>query len=132
MINKVIEGRRGVEQMKEIMAEFRSNPPKTVGGLKITDVYDYGQHEVRSVDGSAKARPLPQPSGDMLIFHTEAAGTRFAARPSGTEPKIKFYLFARTAVDGPSQLEEAKAATKERLDGMTRDIEQFISATLGN
>lgn len=130
LINKVIEGRRGVEQMKELMAAFRSHPPRTVGGLKIVDVHDYGRHEIRSVDGSAATRPLPEPSGDLLIFHTEAAGTRFAARPSGTEPKIKFYLFARTPVDGPPKLDEAKATTRERLDGMTRDIEQFITETL--
>ncbi len=130
LINKVIEGRRGVEQMKELMAAFRSNPPRTVGGMKITDVHDYGRHEIRSVDGSAATRPLPEPSGDLLIFHTEAAGTRFAARPSGTEPKIKFYLFARTPVDGPSRLAEAKDKTRQSLDRMAGDIEQFIRETL--
>jgi phosphoglucomutase len=131
LINKVIEGRKGVEQMKELMAAFRANPPKAVGGLKITDVYDYQAHEVRKLDGSATTRPLPEPSGDLLIFHTEAAGTRFAARPSGTEPKIKFYLFARTAVDGPERLAEAKAATAERLDQMAQDIEEYIRKVLG-
>jgi phosphoglucomutase/phosphomannomutase len=130
LINKVIEGRRGVEQMKELMAAFRARPPATVGGLKLTEVYDYQEHEIRRVDGSAPPRPLPEPSGDLLIFRTEAAGTRFAARPSGTEPKIKFYLFARTPVDGPERLDEAKARTAERLDRMTRDIEQFINETL--
>lgn len=130
LINKVIEGRRGVEQMKELMAAFRTNPPKTVGGLKITEVYDYREHEIRPVAGPGTPRPLPEPSGDLLIFRTEAAGTRFAARPSGTEPKIKFYLFARTPVDGPTRLKEAKAKTRERLEQMARDIEQFITATL--
>ncbi len=130
LINKVIEGRRGVEQMKELMAAFRANPPKTVGGLKIVDVYDYREHEIRSVNGQGGTRPLPEPSGDLLIFHTEAKGTRFAARPSGTEPKIKFYLFARTPVDGPDHLAEAKAKTKDRLDRMGSDIEQFITETL--
>ncbi len=130
LINKVIEGRRGVEQMKQLMAEFRANPPKSVGGLPIIEVYDYGTHEVRLLDGSGSTRPLPEPSGDLLVFHTDTPGCRFAARPSGTEPKIKFYLFARTAVDGPAHLAEAKAATKERLDGMARDIEQFINQTL--
>lgn len=130
LINKVIEGRKGVEQMKELMEAFRSNPPKTVGGLKITEVYDYQSHEIRSLDGSTPPRPLPEPSGDMLIFRTEASGTRFAARPSGTEPKIKFYLFARTPVDGPESLASAKLKTKERLDLMSADIEQFITNTL--
>jgi phosphoglucomutase/phosphomannomutase len=126
LINKVIEGRRGVEQIKELMAAFRADPPKTVGGLKLTDVYDYGQHEIRSLAGAAANRSLPEPSGDLLIFHTEAKGTRFAARPSGTEPKIKFYLFARTHIDNPAQLAAAKEKTAERLDRMSADIEEYV------
>jgi phosphoglucomutase/phosphomannomutase len=130
LINKVIEGRRGVEQMKQLMAAFRSAPPKSVGGLTLTEVYDYERHEVRALDGSGATRPLPAPSGDLLIFHTDAPGCRFAARPSGTEPKIKFYLFTRTPVDSPEGLDAAKAESAERLDAMTRDIEQFIAETL--
>ena len=79
-------------------------PAATIGGLTITDVYDYKTHEIRALNRSEPPRPLPQPSGDLLIFHTERPGTRFAARPSGTEPKIKFYLFARTDVAGPDHL----------------------------
>ena len=51
---------------------------------------------------------------------------RFAARPSGTEPKIKFYLFARTPVGGPAALPAAKAETKAVLDQMTTDIEKYL------
>jgi phosphoglucomutase/phosphomannomutase len=130
LINRVIEGRKGVEQIQELMAVFRSNPPQTIGGLTLTDVYDYGRHEIRSLASTARPRPLPEPSGDLLIFHTEAKGTRFAARPSGTEPKIKFYLFARTHVDSPDQLAQAKARTADRLDRMTADIEQYVISTL--
>lgn len=130
LINKVIEGRQGVELMKKLMAEFRSNPPKTVGGLPITEVFDYQNHEIRVLDGSGTKKPLPEPSGDLLIFRTNAAGCRFAARPSGTEPKIKFYLFARTPVSGPSELAAAKTQTAQHLDAMAHDIEQFISRTL--
>ena len=130
LINKVIEGRLGVELMKRLMAAFRADPPKAVGGLAITEVYDYQRHEVRPLDGSGTTRPLPEPSGDLLIFRTADPGCRFAARPSGTEPKIKFYLFARTPVDSPDQLVRAQAGTKERLDRMSADIELFIQAKL--
>jgi len=130
MINKVIEGRKGVGQIKELMAAYRGNPPKTIGGLNVTTVHDYKDHEVRSLDGKTPPRPLPAPSGDLLIFETEHPGTRFAARPSGTEPKCKFYLFARTAVAGPDHLAEAKAETTRQLDRMAADIEAFIRATL--
>ena len=75
---------------------------------------------------SEPARPLPQPDGDLLIFHTDRPGTRFAARPSGTEPKIKFYLFARTAVPGPDHLPAAKTETRHRLDQMAGDLEKYL------
>ena len=57
-------------------------------------------------------------------------GVRFAARPSGTEPKIKFYLFARTEVTSPAQLAEAKSQTATRLDQMASDIEEYIKGVL--
>ena len=130
LINKVIEGRRGVELMKALMAAFRSSPPKSIAGHAITRVFDYQTHEIRGVDGSFETQPLPEPSGDLLIFETETPGTRFAARPSGTEPKIKFYLFARSAVDGPESLPEAKKRTAACLDQITTEIEAFIAAVL--
>jgi phosphoglucomutase/phosphomannomutase len=132
-INKVIEGRKGVEQINALMAAFREAPPTSVAGLKVTEVYDYQQHEVRTVDGSAPPRLLPEPSGDLLIFHLDAPGTRFAARPSGTEPKIKFYLFARSDTRGVTdraRLAEVKARTAARLDQMAADLEKYISNAL--
>ncbi len=131
LINKTLEGREGVAQIKTLMAAFRNSPPRTIAGLDVTEVHDYGTHEIRPVTASGDVRPLPRPSGDLLIFQTTAPGVRFAARPSGTEPKIKFYLFARTDVAGQDKLAEAKAETARRLDAMSADIEQFISQALG-
>jgi phosphoglucomutase len=133
LINKTLEGREGAAQIETLMEAFREKPARTIGGVALTEVYDYKSHEIRPLGSSGAARPLPQPSGDMLIFHTAAPGTRFAVRPSGTEPKIKFYLFARTATDGLSrgpQLEAAKAKTATQLDRMARDLEQYIAAAL--
>jgi phosphoglucomutase/phosphomannomutase len=133
LINKYLEGREGVAQIKKLMAAFREAPPAQVGGLSLTEAYDYETHEVRTLGPAGGARALPQPSGDLIIFQTEAKGTRFAVRPSGTEPKIKFYLFARTPTDGVTdrpRLAEIKKETERRLDRMTADIEQFIRETL--
>jgi phosphoglucomutase/phosphomannomutase len=125
-INKTYEGREGLAKIKSLMDAFRTRPPQQIGGLTLTDVYDYQSHEIRSLNRDEPARPLPQPSGDLLIFHTERPGTRFAARPSGTEPKIKFYLFARTHVSGPDDLPAAKIETAHRLDLMARDLEAYL------
>jgi phosphoglucomutase/phosphomannomutase len=128
LINKTYKGREGVEKIQTLMRAFRTDPPRKIAGLEITEVYDYLTHEIRTLGPAPATRPLPQPSGDLLIFHTARPGVRFAARPSGTEPKIKFYLFARSEVKGPAQLAEAKAETARRLDQMTRDIEEYIQA----
>ena len=132
LINKTLEGREGATQIKALMAAFREHPPKSVGGQDVTEVYDYQTHEVRSLTGGAP-RPLPEPSGDLMIFHTSAAGTRFAARPSGTEPKIKFYLFARSDTEGVTdrgKLAEIKAKTEEQLDRIEKDIEQYVAGVV--
>ncbi len=101
-----------------------------MGGLALTEVRDYKTHEIRPLDQHGSARPLPQPSGDLLIFQTERPGTRFAARPSGTEPKIKFYLFARSDVAGPDHLAAAKLETAHRLDQMTADLDAYVEDVL--
>ena len=132
LINKTLEGREGAAQIKTLMAAFRDQPPRQVGGLDVTEVHDYKTHEIRSLSG-APARPLPQPSGDLMIFHLSAAGTRFAVRPSGTEPKIKFYLFARTDTQGISdrgKLAEIKAQTAAQLDRIGKDLEHYITGVV--
>jgi phosphoglucomutase/phosphomannomutase len=132
-VNKTLEGREGVAQIQKLMAAFRANPMKSAGGLALTEVRDYKTHEIRPISEAGPARPLPEPSGDILMFQTEAAGTRFAVRPSGTEPKIKLYLFARTDTSGVtdrSSLAEVKAKTAKRLDAIASDIERYIADAL--
>ncbi|MGO9463365.1 MAG: phospho-sugar mutase [Isosphaeraceae bacterium] len=128
LISKYYEGREGLAKIEALMAAFRARPPRELGGLTLAEVFDYKAHEIRSLTGDVAPRPLPQPSGDLLIFHAERAGARFAVRPSGTEPKIKFYLFVRTDVRGPDDLPAAKAESEKLLDRMARELEQYLNA----
>jgi phosphoglucomutase len=130
LVNKTFEGREGLTKIKTLMEAFRSRPPREMGGLTLAEVSDYREHEIRPLSQPGPKRPLPQPSGDLLIFHAERPGCRFAVRPSGTEPKIKFYLFARTDVDGPDSLPAAKEQTRRVLDGMSADLERYIEEAL--
>jgi phosphoglucomutase len=130
LINRFLEGRTGLVRINQLMAALRGHPPTKLGGLTITEVCDYETHEIRTLNGDMPPRPLPQPSGDLLIFQTEHPGTRIAARPSGTEPKIKFYLFVRTSVAGPDQLETAKVETNRRLDQLTADLNAYLDDVL--
>jgi phosphoglucomutase/phosphomannomutase len=125
-INKFYEGREGAAKIDSLMAAFRGQPPRQLGGLTLTEVYDYKTHEIRSLNRKAPPRPLLQPSGDLLIFHADRPGARFAVRPSGTEPKIKFYLFVRTDVRGPDYLAAAKKESEQLLDQMGADLERYL------
>ncbi len=134
-VNKILEGREGVAQIQKLMAAFRASPPKSAGGLALTEVRDYKTHELRAISGGGATRPMPEPSGDILIFQTEAPGTRFAVRPSGTEPKIKLYLFARSDTSGVSdraKLAEVKAKTARQIDAIASDIEEFMRQALSS
>jgi phosphoglucomutase/phosphomannomutase len=130
LVTKTCEGREGHAQIKAVMEAFRGRPPRQIGGVTLTDVFDYQKHEVRHLGRPGARTPLPQPSGDLVIFHSDVPGCRFAARPSGTEPKIKFYLFGRSDVDGPDSLPAAKEQTRRVLDRMEADLEQYISEVL--
>jgi phosphoglucomutase len=130
LVNKTYTGREGLDKIRSLMKAFRNDPPRTIAGLAVTEVLDYKTHEIRDLREPGKVQPLPEPSGDLLIFHTEREGVRFAARPSGTEPKIKFYLFARSHVDGPDSLAAAKAETARRLDQMVADIEKYVGGVV--
>jgi phosphoglucomutase len=130
LISKELEGREGLARIGSLMDALRSRPPRLIGGLPLTEAFDYQVHEVRSLSQTAAPRPLPRPSTDLLILHTNRPGTRFAARPSGTEPKIKFYLFARTEVGRREDLEAAKAETAGILDQMASDLEAYVADVL--
>ncbi len=130
LVSKTYEGREGHAKIQTLMEAFRNRPPGKLGGLTLVDVSDYQAHEIRSLNGTGPTRPLPQPSGDLLIFHADRPGCRFAARPSGTEPKIKFYLFARTPVEGPDHLPAAKEQTRRVLDAMSSDLERYVEEAL--
>ncbi len=133
LVTKTYEGREGVLKIARLMDALRSRPPRTIGGLAVSEVRDYETGEVRRLaqDGPPTVSPLAGPNSNLLFFQTEREGTRFAARPSGTEPKIKFYLFARTAVAGPDALAAAKLETAGLLGAMARDLDAYIAEAVG-
>ena len=130
LVNKILQGREGLARINQLMAAFRSHPPQTRW------LHTHRRSTTTRCTRSARSttsvppRPLLQPSGDLLIFQSERPGTRFAVRPSGTEPKIKFYLFARSDVAGPGHLVDAKLETARRLDQMTTDLDAYVEDVL--
>ena len=120
-------GPGGRQQINEAMQSLRHNPPEEVGQHRWREVRDYLAHEVRSLPENITGRPLPEPSSDLLIFEAvaeDAIEVTLAVRPSGTEPKIKFYGFARQTTPG---MGDTRAAIRQLRDGLDILLEQLIT-----
>ena len=122
--SETCQGPKGKAMIQRLMQEFAKNPPAELGGLKLARVRDYVGHEVRSLPENKRVADLPEPKGDMLIFEASSPDCEvtLAARPSGTEPKIKFYFFARAT--GTSDL----ATVKSRTESTLKAFENALSA----
>jgi phosphoglucomutase len=104
------KGMDGAEQIKQIMIDLRKNPLTHIDGSRVTFVNDYNAStEKNMITGEEKIMELPK--SNVLIYHTED-GTKVAARPSGTEPKIKFYF----SVQSPLDTEENAIKKEQELD----------------
>ena len=137
---KTCTGESGRAQIQKISATLRSSPPTTIGPARLTRVEDYKQHEVRSLPDNRATGSLDGPTGDLLIFDGvveqpgATTGVRFAARPSGTEPKIKFYMFAHPAEGSRDQLPlpELKKTREAVLMSVQNALSQWIDATVAS
>ncbi len=126
LINIQMEGSDGMKRMEKLMKTFRSDPPKSLGGLDIVSVRDYSVLERKMADGSVEK--IEGPVGNLLIFETNVEGNYVAARPSGTEPKVKFYMFTYVPKDELTDLAAQKKQLQERLDGYGADMQKFADS----
>jgi phosphomannomutase len=122
-INVQMPGEQGMDAMKALMAKFRSHPPQALGGMKLARVRDYLSNTLTVAGGSPS--PLNGPKGEMVILDLEADGNYVAVRPSGTEPKVKFYMFAYDPPAGSVDLGKIKAAQLDRMKAFGADLRKF-------
>jgi len=115
-ISITLPGSQGMKQIQSLMARFRTDPPRQIGEFKVLRARDYQTLTVRAPGGEAK--PLDAPRGDMVMLDLEGDGNYLAVRPSGTEPKVKFYLFAYEPAEQIGDLAETKAEVALRLHAM--------------
>ncbi|HEX6563063.1 MAG TPA: phospho-sugar mutase [Chthoniobacterales bacterium] len=120
----VFEGAAGSEKIRRLAESYKASPPKEIDGSAITEVVDFSEGGIRDVEGDLL------PKEKMTMFHL-ADGRRIAVRPSGTEPKIKFYLFGRSTVGDRASLPFTKAALDKSLnrlwDWLRADAEQRVA-----
>ena len=116
LINLYYEGAAGSQKIRNILESYRNHPPDILNGQEVTRFLDFGKEEMRDADGKA----IPKQDFFVLEF---ADGYRYAVRGSGTEPKIKFYLFAREEVEEPEDLAGVKAEAAKKLKALGEAIE---------
>lgn len=108
-VNVVKPGKSGADEIKQMMTDFRNTPPTELGGSKIVLWKDYKTLEQRDADGNVSKLDMPETSNVLQWFCDDE--TKISVRPSGTEPKIKFYIEVKdtmaSAVDYPRCLEAA-------------------------
>jgi phosphoglucomutase len=116
VINIYYEGASGSAKIKRILETYRAQPPAAFGEVTVTQFQDFGRQDIRDADGEL----IPKQD---LYFVTLSNGYTFAARGSGTEPKMKFYVFANAEVKDAANLPAVKAATRATLDDLCALIE---------
>lgn len=114
------KGKTGAEEIKALMEKFRNNPPATLGGSKIATLKDY-ELRLETDLTSGEKKPLELPKSDVLQFITED-GSIISARPSGTEPKIKFYCSVNTPLKDKAAFRETEAALSNKVKSIISDL----------
>ncbi len=120
-ISVVRPGKSGAEEIQTMMQNFRSNPLKELAGSKVTEVLDYQSlKSLNTVTGETKEIVMPTTS-NVLQYRCED-GTKLSIRPSGTEPKIKFYIEVHAQPTNLQELEEAKKVCARRADEIAKQL----------
>ena len=117
LFNVVRQGADGARQIQDMMHAFRNTPPDALGNEKITRVLDYQAGKELDV-ATGNTKPIDQPQSDVLQYYTEG-GTKVSIRPSGTEPKIKFYISVVDQLNDKAGYER----TNHLLDAKIKSIE---------
>ena len=120
LISVTKKGKAGAEEIQEMMAGFRSAPPSTLGGSPVTILKDYQSQENKHLD-SGKTEPTNLPVSNVLQFVTED-GSIISARPSGTEPKIKFYCSVNTDLDTKEQYDNKSLELDQKIEQILKDL----------
>lgn len=119
-ISVVKPGKTGADEIKAMMESFRANPPKELAGSPIVEVKDYKELKAYDAQGAATNIDMPETSNVIQWFAQDR--TMVSIRPSGTEPKIKFYIEVRGTLSSPNDYEAVTAAAEKKVDAIKQSI----------
>lgn len=120
LISITKKGKKGAEEIQEMMDNFRLDPPATLGGSKVVTIKDYLNREEKDLATGA-TKPIDLPKSNVLQFFT-ADGSIISARPSGTEPKIKFYCSVNEPLKDRSKFREVEKQLDAKIDVIMKDL----------
>ncbi|MCQ2199517.1 MAG: phospho-sugar mutase [Paludibacteraceae bacterium] len=118
-INVTKPGKSGADEIKAMMENFRSNPPKDLGGSKVTVVKDYKSLEMTTAAGKQKL-DMPETSNVLQWFCED--GTKVSVRPSGTEPKIKFYCEVKGTMKSAADYADQNKKAAEKIEAIKKSL----------
>ena len=120
LISLTKKGISGAEEIKQMLKDFKENPVAAVQGSKVVWIEDYNTSIAKNVV-SGEEKVIDLPKSNVLIYETED-GTRIAARPSGTEPKVKFYISTNTSLAKASDFATVNAQLDAKLEGIATEL----------
>ena len=116
LISITKKGMNGSKEIAKMMQGYRDNPPKEIAGSKVKDLLDY-QLQVKKNMRTGESEKIDLPKSNVLQFITED-GSKISARPSGTEPKIKFYFSVHSSLESISDFDKTKKKLEEKIDNI--------------
>lgn len=119
-VNVVKPGKSGADEIKAMMDNFRANPPKEIGGSPVKLIKDYKTLKITDAQGKVSELDMPEAS-NVLQYFTED-GTKISVRPSGTEPKIKFYIEVKGEMGCPKCYASADAEAEEKVVAVRKSL----------
>ena len=120
LISITKKGRDGQAQIAAMMEKYRSAPPSTLGGIKVVGLYDYDKKEAKDLN-NGQVCSIDLPKSNVLQFVLED-GSKVSARPSGTEPKIKFYFSVQGKLEKAEEFDMAWKQAGDKIDAIIRDL----------
>lgn len=121
LVNVVRKGRTGAEEIAQMMTDFRNNPPKSIAGSPVAELKDFKEQTKLNVKTGEKSVMDDIPQSNVLIFYTED-GTKVCVRPSGTEPKIKFYVSVKDKISSEADFVEKLTKMEEKIQQVKVDL----------
>ncbi len=120
LVNVVKKGKDGQEEIQKMMSEYRKNPPKTLAGAKVVEIKDYELQKCQNLETHTEAK-IELPKSNVIQFFTET-GDVVTVRPSGTEPKIKFYIGVKENLPNKYKFEEVNLVIEKKIQRIKDDL----------